>query len=76
MDIVLGRFAQARLAAMSADELAVFERLLALPDPLLTHWFSQPAAPADLGEFAALVGLLRSHHGLAPADSGEGSGRQ
>jgi antitoxin CptB len=65
MDIVLGRFADARLSAMTDAELAQFERLLALPDPTLTQWFSQGETCDDLGEFVELIGLLRSHHGLA-----------
>lgn len=72
MDFVLGRFALARLAGMTGDELAAFERLLALPDPLITQWFSHPATPDDLGEFAHLIAALRSHHGLTAADAAEG----
>jgi antitoxin CptB len=67
MDLVLGRFATARLADMTAQELDDFERLLALPDPLLTQWFQQgddPEEPAEAA-FAALIGALRSYHGLA-----------
>jgi antitoxin CptB len=63
MDVVLGRFAQARLAAMSPVELADFERLLALPDPLLTEWFERRVVPEEPA-FAALIGALRSYHGL------------
>jgi antitoxin CptB len=70
MDIVLGRYAEARLSAMAEDELTVFERFLALPDPLLTQWFSHGATPGDVGEFAGLVSALRAHHGLAPATAG------
>ncbi len=33
MDIMLGRYAEARLPGMQDDELDAFERLLALPDP-------------------------------------------
>ena len=72
MDIILGRYATARLEAMSAGELSAFERFLALPDPLLTQWFSQGATADDAGEFAELIGALRAHHGLASAAAGEG----
>lgn len=72
MDFVLGRFAQARLSTMTGEELAAFERLLALPDPLLTQWFSHPATPADFGEFAQLIAALRDHHGLTVAEAAEG----
>ncbi len=43
MDIILGRYAEARLGAMAGEELSAFERFLALPDPLLTQWFSSGA---------------------------------
>jgi len=66
MDIILGRYADASLAAMSDDELATFERFLALPDPVLTHWFAQGEAAADTGEFSLLIAALRAHHGLTP----------
>jgi antitoxin CptB len=70
MDIVLGRYAEARLASMSPTELAVFERFLALPDRLLNQWFTQ--GEADAGEFAGLIGGLRAHHGLSQLPAGEG----
>ena len=66
MDIVLGRFAEARLGSMREEELGTFERLLALPDPTLTQWFSCGETPADAKEFAELIGALRAHHGLPP----------
>jgi antitoxin CptB len=76
MDIILGRYAAARLGSMSAAELSAFERFLALPDPLLTQWFSQGASADQAGEltgeFAQLIVALRAHHGLAPAVAGEG----
>jgi antitoxin CptB len=72
MDIVLGRYAQARLAAMSEAELEAFERFLALPDPLLTTWFANGDAAGDAGEFAVFVSALRSHHGLTSPEGGEG----
>jgi antitoxin CptB len=73
MDIILGRYATARLSIMSLAELSLFERLLALPDPLLNQWFAQGATVADAGEFAELVVELRVHHGLAGADASKGT---
>jgi antitoxin CptB len=65
LDLVLGRFAAAELPAMAMEQLALFERLLALPDPDLQDMIMHPAlAPA--GEFAALIAAIRSFHGLAP----------
>jgi antitoxin CptB len=66
MDIVLGRYAAARLAAMAEDELGRFERFLALPDLVLSDWVTHGAAVDD-AEFATLVRDLRSYHGL-PAE--------
>jgi antitoxin CptB len=64
MDLILGRFAVARLPDMTAAELDDFERLLALPDPLLTQWFSQAGGPEETA-FAGLIVALRNYHGLA-----------
>jgi antitoxin CptB len=64
MDLILGRFAVARLPGMTVAEIDDFERLLALPDPLLTQWFSQDEAPEEAA-FAALIVALRTYHGLA-----------
>jgi antitoxin CptB len=64
MDLILGRFAIERLPNMTAAELDDFERLLALPEPLLTQWFQQGEAPEETA-FAGLIVALRSYHGLA-----------
>ena len=37
MDFWLGRFAKAHVAGMDAAELALFERLMSYPDPLLAQ---------------------------------------
>lgn len=71
MDVILGRFAVARLPGMTVAELDDFERLLALPDPLLTQWFQQGEGTEE-GAFAALIVALRQYHGLA-ATPAEGS---
>lgn len=65
MDLVLGKFAQARLAGMAEAELALFEDLLLLPDPELQDmvWGAQAVEP----RFADLVGAIRAFHGLAVA---------
>jgi len=72
MDIILGRYAEARLPGMQDPELDAFERFLALPDPMLTQWFSRGATSVDACEFAAVIDALRAHHGLAPVPAGEG----
>lgn len=63
MDLLMGRFADARLAAMPPEMLAAFERLLLVPDPLVQDMILHPEiAPA--GEHAELIGQLRVFHGL------------
>jgi antitoxin CptB len=62
MDFTLGRFAQARVAAMSAARLDAFEELLALEDPLLSELLG--GAPGAGAEQAALLDDLRAFHGL------------
>jgi antitoxin CptB len=63
MDWTLGRFAEHALAGMSDEQLCVFERLLALPDPLLQDMILRPeATPA--GEFAGLISQVRGFYGL------------
>jgi antitoxin CptB len=63
MDWLIGRFAQARLAAMSLESLTAFERLLSIPDPHLYDMIVHPeVAPA--GEHTPLIAELRVFHGL------------
>jgi antitoxin CptB len=63
MDWLIGRFARARLAAMSPEALTAFEKLLFIPDPTLYDMIMHPeVAPA--GEHAGLIGELRAFHGL------------
>ncbi len=66
MDLILGRFAHAYLADMGAEEMTGFERFIALPDPVLTQWFSQDETPAE-PEFAELITAMRAFHGLVQA---------
>ena len=44
-DLVLGAFADARLAGMGADELDAFEALMEAPDDLLWTWILGSAEP-------------------------------
>lgn len=64
MDWLVGRFADAHVAAMPPALLTDFERLLQMPDPELHDMILYPEiAPA--GEFTELIGQLRTFHGLA-----------
>ena len=48
-DLLLGRFADAHLAEMSADDLADFEGVLDRIDPELMDWFTgREPVPANL----------------------------
>jgi antitoxin CptB len=63
MDWLVGRFADARVEEMPLEALALFERLVLLPDPELHDMIVHPEiAPA--GEFAELVSQMRAFHGL------------
>lgn len=66
LDLLLGRYAEAKLHHMEDRDLAIFEILLALPDPDIEVWFRE--WPADLPpspELAGLVRDMRSFHGLS-----------
>ena len=48
MDLVMGQFADANLAAMSEAELDEFERLLNAPDPQALAWITgEEETPAE-----------------------------
>ena len=63
MDWILGRFAEAALAAMPLPSLDLFERMLSLPDPDLQDMILHPEFSMG-GEFAELVAAVRAFHGL------------
>ena len=61
MDLILMRFAGARLAAMSADELDAYDALLDENDQDLYQWVSgQAPVPARAAE---MIGLIRQEIG-------------
>lgn len=63
MDILIGRYADARLAAWSGEALQRFEKFLNLPDPLLQAWIFSGGAESD--EFQDLLTDIRVFHRLA-----------
>ena len=63
MDVLVGRYADARLATFSLDDLARFERLLTIPDPVLQQWILSGAG-FDGSEFEDVVIDMRVFHGL------------
>ena len=58
LDIVMRRFADARVQAMDSDEMTLFEQFLALPEPQLYDWVMKGEPVGDVG-FAALVAEVR-----------------
>ncbi|MFZ4806468.1 MAG: succinate dehydrogenase assembly factor 2 [Hyphomicrobiaceae bacterium] len=63
MDWLLGRYAEAHVAAMDEPQLARFEQLLALPDPEIQRWILGPEVVEGL-EFAPEIATLRAYHAL------------
>jgi antitoxin CptB len=63
MDVLMGRYADARLPAFSPKELARFETFLSLPDPMLQAWVFSDRAEG--GEFHDLIADMRVFHRLA-----------
>lgn len=64
LDLLVGRFAEARLYGMSAAELARFEDFLAASEPELQAWLLGPDAGQAEMEFADVVAEIRAFHGL------------
>src|SRR5215212_3415918 len=61
MDILMGRFADAELGALSAGELDEFERLIEVPDPDLFRWLTgEGEVPANYD--TAVFRRLKSFH--------------
>jgi antitoxin CptB len=66
MDLVLGRFADAQIATLSAVELDEVETWLDIPDQQIFAWVSgQEPAPADID--TPLFRRLREFRGEGPA---------
>ena len=66
MDLVMGQFADANLAAMSEAELDEFERLLTAPDPWVLAWITgEEKTPTEFD--TALFARLRDAPRLALA---------
>ncbi len=63
MDWMIGRYAEARLAQMNGDRLALFDKFLAIPDPELNHWLLEPNA-CEHQDFAPLIQDIRAFHAM------------
>jgi antitoxin CptB len=65
VDLLLGRFADAHLADLGADEIAAFEALLEVPDQDVLAWLTG-TGPAPEGRAVPLLGRVYAfHHGVA-----------
>ncbi len=70
MDLIMGRFADARIATLGEAELAEFERLIEVPDPDLLAWITgEGAVPqnSDSAVFRQLRDFHMSGHWKEPA---------
>lgn len=67
MDLLVGRYADARIPAWSDEAVQHFERFLNLPDPLLQAWIFSGifSGEPESGEFQDLLNDIRVFHQLA-----------
>lgn len=63
MDVLVGRYADARLPGYTVQDVARFERFLTLPDPALQQWIFSGEGFSGI-EFEDLVHDIRAFHGL------------
>ncbi|MCH9807728.1 MAG: succinate dehydrogenase assembly factor 2 [Alphaproteobacteria bacterium] len=63
LDILMTRYADAKVSAMGDDELALFERFLLVPEPQLFDWLMKGTS-VDEPEFQSLVGDVRRLNGF------------
>jgi antitoxin CptB len=63
MDLVLGRFVDAKLAALTDDEIDDLEALMEVPDPELYLWIAGTADVPENYHTAVFRRLVEFHHG-------------
>jgi antitoxin CptB len=63
MDLIMGGFADARIASLDEKELDEFERLIEVPDPDLLAWIIGDAATPPDFDSALLREMRRFHLG-------------
>ncbi len=63
MDVLVGRYADARLVCYSAEQIERFERFMTIPDPALQQWIFSGEGFNGI-EFEDLVHDIRAFHGL------------
>ncbi|MCH9765765.1 MAG: succinate dehydrogenase assembly factor 2 [Alphaproteobacteria bacterium] len=65
LDLLLGGFAEARLATMNDAELKAFEAVLSLDEPRLQRWLLAPQMAEDIAsDVQPMVVAVRAFHGL------------
>ncbi|HLH94599.1 MAG TPA: succinate dehydrogenase assembly factor 2 [Xanthobacteraceae bacterium] len=69
MDLIMGGFADARIASLNASELDEFERLIEVPDPDLLAWIIGDAVVPPDFDSALLRDLRRFHLGGGAEDA-------
>jgi antitoxin CptB len=69
MDLIMGRFADAEIGAMSDEELAEFERLIDVPDGELFRWITAETAPPSNYDTPLFRRLKAFHTHDAPIHS-------
>jgi antitoxin CptB len=67
MDWLLGKFAEATVPVMSADELEAFEVVLALPDPDLWRLIVTGDDPDN--DLSPAIARIRQFHKLHPSEA-------
>jgi antitoxin CptB len=63
MDLIMGRFADAHLSALTEPELDEYERLMEVPDPDLYAWISGERETPPEFDLVLLRRLRAFHHG-------------
>jgi antitoxin CptB len=69
MDLIMGRFADAEIGAMSEADLAEFERLIEVPDRDLLSWITGEAETPANYESAVFTRLRAFHRHDSPIHS-------
>ncbi|MEX2648811.1 MAG: succinate dehydrogenase assembly factor 2 [Alphaproteobacteria bacterium] len=67
LDVLLGRFADCHLDALTRDQLVTYEALLAVEDPVMLGWLMGTAEPPRDARSDVLDLLLRFVGGRGPA---------
>lgn len=62
IDLILGQFADRRLAEMDAGRLDAFERLLDAPDQQVYAWITEQEAPPAEHDTALLAAIRAFRH--------------